>query len=124
MPREITILGPTLVGDAEFRPAAAAVDPGIGLRLVRGGLVGRFTDADGRFVATVQHPRRVRSVTEVRRLLPDLTELPPEAEGGGWWWTDVLVPLHDDAGSVGTALAEAIADHAHAALSTQDGGPR
>lgn len=124
MPRELTILGPTLVGDAEFRPAAAAVDAGIGLRLVRAGLVGRFTDADGRVVATVQHPRRVRSVAEVRRLLPDLTELPPEAAGGGWWWTDLFVPLHDDTEAVGTALAQAIADHAHAALSTQDGGRR
>lgn len=120
MPRELTILGPTLVGDAEFRPAAAAIEPGIGMRLVRDGLVARFTDGDGRLVATVQHPRRIRSTSEIRRLLPDVPTLPPEADGGGWWWTDVFVPLDDDTEPIGSALATAIAERAHSVLSAQD----
>lgn len=116
MPRELTILGPVLVGDAEFRPAAAAVDPGIGLRLVRDGLIGRFSDGQGRLVATVQHPRRVRSTDEVRRLLPDVTALPDQADGGGWWWTDVFVPLQQETSIDGAALARAIAERARSVL--------
>jgi len=125
MPREMTVLGPTLVGDAEFRPAAEAVGHGTGLRLERDGLVGRFSDAEGRVVAAVQHPRRIRSESEVRRLLSDIVELPAQAEGGGWWWTDVFVPLHDEddgttllgAEPLGVALARSIAEHAGGVLS-------
>jgi hypothetical protein len=109
MPREVVLLTPSMPGDESFRAAAALVAPsvgGISMALDAGGLLARFHSADRDPLLTVLHPRRIRSLDEIERLLPSHGVLPP-MPALGYWWTDAVVPWA--ALTPGLALAQALA---------------
>jgi hypothetical protein len=111
MPREVVLLTPEMPGDAPFRAAATLIAPtvgGVSLALDAGGLLARFHSPNLDPLVTVLHPRRIRSLDEVARLLPSHSALPP-MPAPGYWWTDAVVPW-GEALVPGLALAQALAE--------------
>ncbi|MCU1527685.1 MAG: hypothetical protein JWP75_1448 [Frondihabitans sp.] len=111
MPREVVLLTPEMPGDESFRAAALRMAPtvgGISLALDAGGLLARFHSPDLDPLLTVLHPRRIRSLDEIDRLLPAHGALPP-MPAPGYWWTDAVVPW-GAALTPGLALARALAE--------------
>lgn len=105
MPREFVILSPTMPGDAPFRAAAVEFGEPVSLTLDAGGLLARFSTPAHDPLLTVLHPRLIRSIDEMDRLLPGHPPLPDTPD---LWWTDAVAPwaaTQDLAFSFASALA-------------------
>ncbi|MBL0887952.1 hypothetical protein [Myceligenerans indicum] len=75
MPREITILAPRPLTDAEILHAATGVLPDIGVRRINPGALLQFaapTDDGVQIVLTLEQPALLRAPKEVERLHPDV----------------------------------------------------
>jgi hypothetical protein len=128
VPREIVILSPTEPDVRALVEAGAAVDPSLGLRTLDGQdfhQIVRIDDHEpdgGRGVLSMQLPlSSVENTAEVRRLLPQVAELPEWAtDGRPMWWVEALVPWGDD--HVGLHVVRELTARLGGLCVVQDGG--
>lgn len=124
MPRELVLLSSEMPGDESFRAAATLVAPtvdGISMTLDRGGLLARFHSPTLDPLLTVLHPRRVRVLDEIERLLPRVGGLPPMPPEG-YWWTEAVVPWGAALGP-GLEVTAALASSLGGVVVDRDAGP-
>jgi len=99
VPRDITILSPTVPDALDLATAARAVDDSYGVREIDGGEALQVFRAGGDVVLTLYPSRELTVSGEVERLLPD----PPEVRLPVFW-ADAVAPLGDE-GELGVSVA-------------------
>lgn len=131
MPREIVILAPRLVTLEDVVEGAAAVDPGLFLRVVAKGAFTQLVSDDEQVVVSIGQPSPLLAPDEVERLLPNLDVHPevleavrnadPAADPGSLpTWTEAHAPV-GEVGAIGGAVCAAIARHVGGTCHVHDG---
>ncbi|GAA4265433.1 hypothetical protein [Frondihabitans peucedani] len=99
MPREITILSSTAHDLYAVAHAAEGIEGAASVREIDEGAAVQVLSEDGVDLLTVYAPRRIGTVGEVRRLLPNAPELALPT-----WWTDAYAPWSEE-GEAGVSIA-------------------
>ncbi|WP_423918551.1 hypothetical protein ACPEEZ_10615 [Frigoribacterium sp. 2-23] len=103
MPREITILSPSVFDELDLASAARGVDESFGVREIDDGDALQVFDGTGDFVLTVYPAFELATEGEIDRLLPD-----PPAVRLPVFWIDAFAPLGDH-GEAGVSVAMRLA---------------